>query len=146
MAIYKEVISFSSTTEVEFVDITDRVQKIVEHSGMREGLVVVFAQHTTMGVIINHNEPMLLQDFMRVLYRLAPQDDRYSHDMFELQKGGVKSDGRSNGHSHCKAVFVGNQVTVPLVGGHMALSDKQSILAAEFDGARRRDVLVVVNG
>ncbi len=56
--------------------------------------------------------------------------------MFELQKGGIKSDGRSNGHSHCKAIIAGNQVTVPLVNGHMVLTDRQSILAAEFDGSR----------
>ena len=96
MAIYKEVIPFSSTTEVEFIDLTEHVQRVVNHSGIRDGIVLVFAQHTTMSIVINHNEPMLLQDFMRVLYRLAPQDDRYSHDMFELQKGGIKSDGRSN--------------------------------------------------
>ena len=146
MAIYKEVIPFSSTTEVEFIDLTEHVQRVVNHSGIRDGIVLVFAQHTTMSIVINHNEPMLLQDFMRVLYRLAPQDDRYSHDMFELQKGGIKSDGRSNGHSHCKAIIAGNQVTIPLVGGRMVLTERQSILAAEFDGSRQRDVLVVVSG
>lgn len=146
MAIYKEVIPFSSTAEVEFIDLTEHVQRVVNHSGIRDGIVLVFAQHTTMSIVINHNEPMLLQDFMRVLYRLAPQDDRYSHDMFELQKGGIKSDGRSNGHSHCKAIIAGNQVTIPLVGGRMVLTERQSILAAEFDGSRQRDVMVVVSG
>lgn len=145
MATYKETIPFSSTTEVEFIDLTERVHKVVEHSGIRDGFVVVFAPHTTMSIVINHNEPMLLQDFMRVLYRLAPQDDRYSHDMFELQKGGIKSDGRSNGHSHCKAMIAGNHVTVPLAGGRMMLTDRQSILAAEFDGSRQRDVVVMVS-
>ena len=142
---HKEKIYFNSTSEVEFVNLTDAVQKVIDASGVREGIVSVFAQHTTLGVVINHDEPMLLQDFMRVLYRLAPQDERYSHDMFELRKGS-KSDGRSNGHSHCKAMLVGTHVSVPIENGMLMLSDIQCILAVEFDGARKRDMIVIVNG
>ena len=145
MKMHKEKIYFNSTSEVEFVNLTDAVQKVIDVSGVREGIVSVFAQHTTLGVVINHDEPMLLQDFMRVLYRLAPQDERYSHDMFELRKGS-KSDGRSNGHSHCKAMLVGTHVSVPIENGVLMLSDIQSILSVEFDGARKRDVIVIVNG
>lgn len=145
MKTYKDMICFNSTAEMEFVNITNAVQKIIDSSGVREGVVTIFAQHTTMGVVINHDEPMLLQDFMRVLYRLAPQDERYSHDMFELRRGS-RGDGRSNGNSHCKALLVGNNVTVPISEGHMMLSNIQSIFAVEFDGARKRDVVVVVNG
>ncbi|MFA5986176.1 MAG: secondary thiamine-phosphate synthase enzyme YjbQ [Parcubacteria group bacterium] len=145
MKIYKEKISFKSSAEVEFIDITDAVQRVVDASGVREGHVSVFVQHTTMGIVINHNEPMLLQDFMRVLYRIAPQDDRYSHDMFELRKNN-KTDGRSNGHSHCKAMMIGSHVSVPLENGKMMLAHIQSILAVDFDGARNRDAIVTVSG
>jgi len=145
MKTYKEQIAFKSTAQVEFIDITDDVQKVIDNSGIRDGHVCVFLQHTTMGVMINHNEPMLLQDFMRVLYRLAPSDERYSHDLFELKRDS-KSDGRSNGHSHCKAMLVGTSVVVPIENGVMMLSDLQSILATEFDGSRERDVIVRVSG
>lgn len=145
MKTYKEKIAFKSTAQVEFIDITDDVQKAIDNSGIRDGRVCVFLQHTTMGVMINHNEPMLLQDFMRVLYRLAPSDERYSHDLFELKKDN-KSDGRSNGHSHCKAMLVGTSVAVPIENGVMMLSDLQSILAIEFDGSRERDVIVRISG
>ncbi len=143
MRIYKEKITFKSTAQVEFIDITDYVQKVVDNSGIRDGYVCVFLQHTTMGVMINHNEPMLLQDFMRVLHRLAPSDEQYSHDIFELKKTN-KSDGRSNGHSHCKAMLVGTHIAVPVENGIMMLSDLQSILAVEFDGSRKRDAVVRV--
>jgi secondary thiamine-phosphate synthase enzyme len=143
MKTYKEKIKFKSTAQMEFIDITDDVQKVIDNSGIRDGRVCVFLQHTTMGVMINHNEPMLLQDFMRVLYRLAPSDERYSHDIFEL-KNGNKSDGRSNGHSHCKAMLVGTDVAIPIENGIMMLSNIQSILAVEFDGSRERDVIVRV--
>lgn len=145
MSFYKEKISFKSSAEVEFIDITDAVQRVVDASGIREGHVLVFVQHTTMGIVINHNEPMLLQDFMRVLYHIAPQDERYSHDMFELRKNN-KTDGRSNGHSHCKALVVGTHVFVPIEGGKVMLSNIQSILAIDFDGARNRDAIVTVTG
>lgn len=143
--IHKQKIDFESKNQIEFFDVTEQVQKIVEESGVREGNVVVFAPHTTMGVVINHNEPMLIQDFMRVLYKLAPMDDRYSHDLFELRKTS-KSDGRSNGHSHCKSFLIGVSQTVPIEKGKLLLNFKQSIFAIEFDGARKRDVLVQVMG
>ncbi len=142
---HKQKIDFESKNQIEFFDITDRVQKIVDESEVREGNVVVFAPHTTMGVAINHNESMLIQDFMRVLYKFAPTDDRYSHDLFELRKSS-KSDGRSNGHSHCKSLLIGVSQYIPIEKGKLVLGPKQSIFAIEFDGARKRDVLINVMG
>jgi secondary thiamine-phosphate synthase enzyme len=143
--IHKQKIDFESKNQIEFFDVTEQVQKIVDDSGVREGNVVVFAPHTTMGVVINQNEPMLMQDFMRILYKLVPMDDRYSHDLFELRKTS-KSDGRSNGHSHCKSFLIGVSQTVPIEKGKLMIRDRQSIFAVEFDGARKRDVIVQVMG
>ena len=145
MKIHKERIDLESTTQIEFIDITDRVQEIVDRSGVREGQVTVYVPHTTMGVCINHNEPLLLQDFMRVLYKVAPVDDQYTHDLFELRRPGG-SDGRSNGHSHCKAIFLGNSEVVPVEKGKLLLTERQTIFAVEFDGARKRDVRIQVIG
>lgn len=143
--VYKQKIDLESTTQIEFMDITEKVNEVIEQSGIREGNVTVYSPHTTMSVVTNHNEPMLLQDFMRVLYKLVPMDDRYSHDLFELRKGS-KSDGRSNGHSHCKSLILGVSQTVPLDKGRMMLTDKQSIFALEFDGSRKRDIIIQVIG
>jgi secondary thiamine-phosphate synthase enzyme len=143
--IKKQVINLQSSTQIEFIDITEKVQEIVDKSGIREGSVVIYVPHTTMAVVVNHNEPMLMQDFMRVLYRLVPMDDRYSHDLFELKKGN-KSDGRSNGHSHCKSLLLGTSQTILLDKGKMILTEKQSVFVVEFDGARKRDVVVQIMG
>jgi len=143
--IHKQKIDIESKNQIEFFDITEKVQEIVNDSGVREGNVLIFAPHTTMGVIINHNEPMLLQDFMRILYKIAPMDDRYSHDLFELRRN-TTSDGRSNGHSHSKSFLTGISQTVPIEKGKLLIGSKQNILAVEFDGARKRDVLVQVMG
>lgn len=145
MRIHKQIVAVESTTQIDFLDITDRVRDIVKESGIRQGQVIVFVQHTTMSVGINHNEPLLMQDFMRMLYRLAPVDDHYSHDLFELKKE-RPSDGRSNGHSHCKALLMGSSETILIERGELLLSSLQSIFAIEFDGARKRDVVVQVMG
>ncbi|MDD5397207.1 MAG: secondary thiamine-phosphate synthase enzyme YjbQ [Candidatus Moranbacteria bacterium] len=143
--IHKQKIDLESKNQIEFFDITEKVEEIIADCGVREGSAVIFAPHTTMGIVINHNEPMLMQDFMRVLYRLAPMDDRYSHDLFELRKTS-KSDGRSNGHSHCKSFLIGVSQTVPIEKGKLMLTSKQSIFAVEFDGARKRDIIVQIMG
>lgn len=143
--IHKQKIDVESKNQIEFFDITEKVQEAIETAGVREGNAVIFAPHTTMGIVINHNEPMLMQDFMRVLYKLAPMDDRYSHDLFELRRSS-KSDGRSNGHSHCKSFLIGVSQTVPIEKGKLLLTDKQSIFAVEFDGARKRDIIVQIMG
>lgn len=146
MKIYKKTIDLESKTQIEFFDITDQVQTIIDESGVREGSVTVFAPHTTMGVAINHNEPMLIQDFMRILYKIVPMDDRYSHDLFELRKSSKSSDGRSNGHSHCKSFMIGVSQVVPVEKGKLLVTQKQSIFAIEFDGSRKRDIVVQVMG
>ncbi|GBE17151.1 hypothetical protein BMS3Abin15_00987 [bacterium BMS3Abin15] len=145
MKIYKRKIDIESKAQVEFIDITDKVQEVVDNSGIREGQVTIYAPHTTMGIVVNHNESMLTQDFMRVLYKLVPIDDQYSHDLFELRRSKM-ADGRSNGHSHCKSMLVGISETIPVEKGKPMMTERQSIFAVEFDGARTRDITVQVIG
>ena len=145
MRIYKQKIDLESKTQIEFMDITDKVQEIIDNSGIREGIAIIYVPHTSMGVTINHNEPMLLQDFMRVLYKLVPVDDQYTHDLFELRKD-KRADGRSNGHSHCKSLLLGVSETIPVEKGKLMITNRQNIFAVEFDGSRKRDVVVQVMG
>lgn len=145
MKIYKQKLEIKSTSQIEFIDITEKVSEIISKSGIREGQVLVYSPHTTASIAINHNESMLLQDFMRTLYKLVPVSDRYSHDLFELNRT-KSSDGRSNGHSHCKTLLLGVSETIPIEKGQMILSSTQSIFVVENDGARTRDIIVQVMG
>lgn len=145
MKIYRKSIELKSKSQIEFIDITDRVEEIVNNSGIREGQVLVYSPHTSASIVVNHNESMLVQDFMRVLYRLVPIRDRYSHDLFEINKSSI-SDGRSNGHSHCKSMLLGVSETLPVEKGKIMLTERQNIFLAEMDGARKRDVVVQVIG
>ncbi|MFA6382960.1 MAG: secondary thiamine-phosphate synthase enzyme YjbQ [Parcubacteria group bacterium] len=145
MKIYKQNIEIKSTSQMEFVDITNQVDEVVSSSGIREGQTLVYSPHTSASIVVNHNEPMLIQDFMRILYRLVPVSDRYSHDLFEIGRSKT-SDGRSNGHSHCKAMLLGVSETVPVEKGKLLLTEKQNIFMVEMDGARTRNIIVQVIG
>lgn len=145
MKIYKQKFELNSKTQTEFLDITDKVQEIIDNSGIREGQVVVYSPHTTMGIIINHNEPMLLQDFQKLFHRLIPVDNQYSHDLFELRRG-KNADGRSNGQAHCQNILAGVSENIPVEKGKMLITERQSVFAVEFDGARKRDIVVQVIG
>jgi secondary thiamine-phosphate synthase enzyme len=145
MKVYKQKFDLDTTTQIQFLDITDKVQEIIDNSGIREGLAVIYSPHTTMGIVINHNEPMLIQDFLKLFHKLVPVDNQYSHDLFELRRG-KNADGRSNGQAHCQNIIVGVSETIPIEKGKMLITAKQSIFAVEFDGARKRDLIVQVLG
>jgi len=145
MKIHKQTISKESKSQIEFIDITHDVEEVVKSSRVKNGQVLIYSQHTTAGVVINQNESLLIQDFQRLLYRMVPIDERYSHDLFELKKGST-SDGRSNGHSHCKNLIVGVSEVVPIENGKMLLGDRQNIFLVEFDGGRKREILAQVSG
>jgi len=145
MKIYKQKLEIKSTTKIEFINITNKVSEIIDSSGVREGQVLIYSPHTSASIVVNHNETMLIQDFMRVLYRIVPLNDQYGHDIFELNKS-HKSDGRSNGHSHCKTMLLGISETIPIEKNKMMLTEKQSIFMVETDGARTRDIIIQVIG
>jgi secondary thiamine-phosphate synthase enzyme len=145
MKIFKKNINFDTKKQTDFFDVTSEVQEIVNESGIREGQVLVYSPHATMSVAVNHNEPMLIQDFIRSFHRLLPTDDQYAHDLFEIKKG-RKSDGRSNGHSHTKALLLRVSETLPVEKGRVLITDKQNIFAVDFDGPRKRDLMIQVIG
>ncbi|OGI27095.1 MAG: hypothetical protein A2359_02335 [Candidatus Moranbacteria bacterium RIFOXYB1_FULL_43_19] len=145
MKIHKKTIEQESRSQIEFIDITHEVDEAVKESKIQNGQVLVFSGHTTAGITINENESLLLQDFQRLLYRLVPIDERYSHDLFELKRT-TRSDGRSNGHSHCKNLLIGVSETVPVENGKMLLGSLQKIFLVEMDGGRKRKVIVQIIG
>jgi secondary thiamine-phosphate synthase enzyme len=138
-------ISLESKKQFEILDITDRVKKIVADSGVKNGIAIIFCPHTTAAVRINHNEPLLLQDIMKMLYRLVPIDANYSHDLFEVRQN-ISPNERSNGHAHVKAFLLGSSETLPVEEGNLALGTKQSIFFVELDGGRSREVRIKVMG
>ncbi|HVY67759.1 MAG TPA: secondary thiamine-phosphate synthase enzyme YjbQ [Patescibacteria group bacterium] len=131
--------------QFEIVDITSHVQTAVVESKINTGLITVFCPHTTAAVRLNHNEPLLMQDIMKTLYRLVPIDISYSHDLFEVRQN-VAPNERSNGHAHVKTFLLGSSETMIVQKGGLLLGAKQSIFFVEFDGGRSREVYLQILG
>lgn len=133
MTAYDEI-PVSTHQRCQWVDITEAIQRVVTHRGLRRGICTVSSLHTTAGITINENaDPAVGTDLFRKLGELIPQKDGYRH-------------AEGNSDSHLKASLVGLSVTVPLNECRLVLGTWQSIYFCEFDGPRSRRVSVTLVG
>ena len=130
---------------MEFVDLTEIVRRRVRRSGVRNGLVCVQTRHTTTAIIVNENEPLLIEDLKRMLERLAPEGARYGHNDLHRRRDPAPDEGR-NGDSHCRAALLGSSETLAIADGVLHLGRWQSVFLVELDGPRDRSFSVVVMG
>ncbi len=130
----------------DFSDITEDVKSFVEDSGIKNGLVNVQTMHTTAMIILNENEPLLLEDIIKNLERIAPADAGYRHDNFEIRTVNMCDDECDNGHSHCKAIYLTPNVTINLIDGKLQIGQWQNILFVELDRSRPRKYQIQVIG
>jgi len=131
-----EYLWYNTKKHREYINITDEVEGIVRKSGVKEGMVLVSAMHITAGVYVNDAESGLIQDIDDWLERLAPFDPDYRHHRT----------GETNGDSHLKSLLVHHEVIVPITEGKLDFGPWQQIYYAEFDGQRRKRVIVKVMG
>jgi secondary thiamine-phosphate synthase enzyme len=119
----------------EMIDITDRVQKLIKHHGIKDGLAIIFVPHTTAAVTINENaDPDVQHDLLLKLEALIPKyESFYQH-------------GEGNSDSHVKTSLVGNTVTVLIDNGNLLLGRWQGIYFCEFDGPRDRELMIRLVG
>lgn len=127
---------FETKNRRELVNITDRVGAFVEASGIREGMVLVSAMHITAGVFVNDHEPGLWEDIWDWLEHLAPVRSDYKHHRT----------GEDNGDAHLKSLLVHHEVIVPITKGKLDLGTWQQIFYAEFDGQRRKRMILKAMG
>ncbi|MFC1482658.1 secondary thiamine-phosphate synthase enzyme YjbQ [Candidatus Margulisiibacteriota bacterium] len=136
MKFFTEYLTFNTKKHREYINITDTVEEILEKSGIQEGMVLVSAMHITAGVYINDAESGLIQDIDEWLEHLAPYQDDYRHHRT----------GETNGDSHLKSLLIHHEVIVPVTKGKLDFGPWQQIYYAEFDGKRRKRVIVKVMG
>jgi secondary thiamine-phosphate synthase enzyme len=136
MKTHTEYVEFQTKKRREYINITGEVERAVRRSGIREGMVLVSALHTTAGIYINDDEDGLLHDLDEMLEKLAPFGAPYRHH----------ATGEDNGDAHLKSVLVHHQVIVPVTDGKLDLGTWQRIFYAEFDGRRRKRVVIKVLG
>lgn len=138
-------IALQSSECMQFIDLTEQITRIVADSGVRFGMVNVQTRHTTTAIIVNENEPLLLEDLELQLERFAPRNGFYQHNDFSRRLE-VPPDEPANGHSHCKALFLPTSVSLNIVDGELQLGRWQSVFFIELDEARLRLVSVMVLG
>ncbi len=131
-----EYLWFETKQRRELVRLTDTVVSLVRKSGIQEGMVLVSAMHITAGVFVNDDEPGLHEDIWEWLQTLAPFGPDYRHHRT----------GEDNGDAHLKSLLIHHQVLIPVTAGKLDLGPWQQVFYAEFDGQRRKRVIVKVMG
>jgi len=125
-------LEIATSSRAQMVDVTREVQQAISESGVQEGFCHIYVPHTTAGIAINENaDPSVAQDILAVLEKIAPRGGSYRH----LE---------GNADSHVKASIVGSSETVLIEGGRLVLGTWQGLFLCEFDGPRRRRLLVEV--
>ncbi|MFN3699039.1 MAG: secondary thiamine-phosphate synthase enzyme YjbQ [Dictyoglomus sp.] len=137
MKSYRKELWFEIPTRRAFVNITDTLQKCVEESGIKEGLLLCNAMHITASVFINDDEPGLHRDFEIWLEKLAPEKpyEQYHHNV-----------GENNADAHLKRTIMGREVVIAITNGKLDLGPWEQVFYGEFDGKRRKRVLVKIIG
>jgi secondary thiamine-phosphate synthase enzyme len=130
---------------VGVVDLTARVESFLGAATLETGWVNVQTRHTTTGICVNENEPLLLGDVLALLERLVPSGAGYAHDELH-RRAGVPADERPNGHAHAKALLLRTAETVNVAGGRLLLGRWQRVLFLELDGPREREVSLLAMG
>jgi secondary thiamine-phosphate synthase enzyme len=138
MKSHREELWFQTPTRMALVNITPQVEECLRRSGVREGLCLVNAMHITASVFVNDDEPGLHQDYQDWLEQLAPHApvSRYRHNRT----------GEDNGDAHLKRQVMGREVVVAVTGGRLDFGPWEQIFYGEFDGRRRKRVLVKIIG
>ncbi len=136
MPVSTEYLWFNTKKRQEFVRITDEIAAIVKRSGVKDGMVLVSAMHITAGVYVNDWENGLIEDFQTWLEKLAPSGLDYRHP----------ATGEDNADAHLKRTIMGHQVILPITDGKLDLGPWEQVFYAEFDGQRKKRVVVKVMG
>jgi secondary thiamine-phosphate synthase enzyme len=131
-----EYLWFNTKSHREYINMTQQVADVVAKSGIKEGMVLVSAMHITAAVYVNDAEEGLIQDIDEWLERLAPYNIHYRHHRT----------GETNGDAHLKSLLMHHEVIIPITNGNLDFGPWQQIYYAEFDGQRRKRVVVKVMG
>jgi len=136
MKFHTDYIWLKTKNRHDYINITDEVQEMIVKSKIKEGMALVSAMHITAGVYVNDAEEGLIQDIDEWLEKLAPVNPNYRHHQT----------GEDNGDAHLKSMIVHHQVMVPITKGELDFGPWQQIYYAEFDGQRKKRIIVKIMG
>jgi len=140
------IVAVETSEPMEFVDVTGLLSGAVHDVGLSEGLLTIHTRHTTAGLLINENEPLLLIDLAAMFERVAPESADYGHDDFTRRTANLLPGERRNGHAHCRAALLRTSESVPVLGGRLNLGRWQRVFLVEFDGGQHREIWLTMTG
>lgn len=132
---FREVFELKTDTRIKILDITREIQFVLDKCDIKTGIVHIYSRHSTSGIVVNENEPGLVEDFQSSLESLVPTTNNYHHDRID-----------NNADSHLRSFLIGNSETIPLYNGKLDLGTWQSVFFVELDGPRTRKVTVTAVG
>jgi secondary thiamine-phosphate synthase enzyme len=135
MEIMKYQLNKKSSKRVEIIDITKDINDILARCEINDGIINIFAVHSTAGIVVNENESRLINDFQNSLEKIVPENNNYGHDQID-----------NNADSHIRAFLIGSSQTIPFFGNTLSLGTWQSVFFVELDGPRSRKFIVTVMG
>lgn len=138
MKTYRKELWYKTKQQIEFINITPQIEQCLDESGIKEGLVLVNPMHITASVFINDDESGLHHDYLQFLEKLAPYKpiSQYRHN----------DTGEDNAHAHIKRQLMGREVVVAITKGELDFGPWEQIFYGEFDGQRRKRILVKIIG
>ena len=136
MKFLTEYMTFNTKKRREFINITRDIDKVLQKSGIKEGMILVSAMHITSGIFVNDAEPGLHRDIEEWLLKFIPE----GHDYYHHRTGEV------NGDAHLRNLLIGHEVTIPVTDGKLDLGQWQKVFYAEFDGQRSKRLVIKVMG
>ena len=142
----RRMLNIETQRRVEFVDITPLLARAVRDAGLAAGIAMAQTRHTTTGLLVNENEPLLLTDLEAFFERVATAPGGYAHDDFRRRTVNLMPNERTNGHAHCCAALLRTSECLSVVDGALDLGRWQRVFLVEFDGGQRREVSVTLIG
>ncbi len=141
-----KTLDYQTKGEFDFIDITDEVKNFVKGAGIQTGLVNIQIFHTTAALILNENEPLLLEDMKKNLENTASKNAGYKHDDFSIRTVNMCDDEHANGHAHCKAIRLPVNIILNIIDGEAQFGQWQRIFLLELDRSRKRKVQMLLIG
>lgn len=140
MKSFHQKIKLKTKKLFDFIDLTDEIVKMTKKMKIKNGLFNIQSKHTTVAVVVNENEPLLISDIKKMLEKISPKKNKYQHDNFKIRTVNMCDGECANGHSHCKQVLLNSSYTFNIINGKLDLGPWQRIFAIELDRSRLREI------
>ena len=146
MKIENKTLSYQTKEELDFVDITEDIKAFAGTTSIKNGIVNIQTMHTTVAVVLNENEPLLIQDMKDNLRKIASKEEKYRHDDFKTRTVNMCAGECANGYAHCKAIYLPSNIVLNIISGKIQLGQWQRVFFIELDRARPRKIQIQIIG